>query len=263
MVGRTISNLYQRRYNPPGYEVFRSENLTGLRFRNVNITVRAGEIVSIAGLVGAGRTEVAKAVFGYDPILGGSFRLFGQPVPHPSPKRCVRLGMAFLPEDRKAEGVILKMPIRDNIVAACLNKIFPTGVMRAAVERTVAEKARHDLRIATPSVDKLVGELSGGNQQKVVVGKWLATDCRFFIFDEPTRGIDVGAKAEIYHLLDELALQGAAILMISSEMNEVVGLSDRVYVMSEGEVVKEFTRSEISQEAIISYAIAGGVAAHA
>ena len=261
MVGRKIQNMYQRHHNPPGQEVFSTQKLTGLRFRNVDITVRAGEIVSVAGLVGAGRTEVAKAVFGYDPILSGSYQLFGKTVQSPTPKQCVQMGMAFLPEDRKVEGVILRMPIRENIVAACLNKIFPTGMMNRAVERVTAEKARQDLRIATPNVEKVVGELSGGNQQKVVVGKWLTTDCKFFIFDEPTRGIDVGAKAEIYQLLDSLARQGAAILMISSEMNEVVGLSDRVYVMSEGEVVKEFQRGEISQEAIISSAISGGVKA--
>ncbi|MDR2390232.1 MAG: sugar ABC transporter ATP-binding protein [Planctomycetota bacterium] len=256
MVGRTITRLYERHYNQPGEEVFVTRNLTGIRFRNVNINVRAGEIVSLAGLVGAGRTEVAKAVFGYDPILSGSFELFGQTIKSPSPDRCVRLGMAFLPEDRKAEGVILKMPVKENLVSACLSKLFPNGIINSAIERRHSERFRRELKIVTPSVDKLVGELSGGNQQKVVVGKWLSTDCRFFIFDEPTRGIDVGAKAEIYHLLDALAAKGAAILMISSELNEVVGLSDRVYVMREGDVVKEFPRLELSQEAIISFAIA-------
>ncbi|MDR1519411.1 MAG: sugar ABC transporter ATP-binding protein [Planctomycetota bacterium] len=260
MVGRKITHLYQRRYNDPGEEVFSSRDLAGLRFRGVNINVRAGEIVSLAGLVGAGRTELAKAVFGYDPILRGSFKLFGRTVKAPTPKKCVRLGMAFLPEDRKGEGVILKMPIKENLVAACLGKIFPGGIINRAAEAGLAEEYRRELKIATPDVDKTVGELSGGNQQKVVVGKWLATDGKFFIFDEPTRGIDVGAKAEIYQLLDNLASRGAAILMISSEMNEVVGLSDRVYVMREGEVVKEFQRHELSQEAIISHAIAGGEA---
>ncbi len=261
MVGRTITNLYNRHRNEPGDEVFRTENLTGLRFRNVNIHVREGEIVSIAGLVGAGRTEVAKAVFGYDPILSGNFSLFGRRVNRPTPKKCVRMGMAFLPEDRKAEGVILRMPIKENIVSACLDKVFRGGILNRTVENALGEQYKAELKIATPSIDKLVGELSGGNQQKVVVSKWLATECRFFIFDEPTRGIDVGAKSEIYQLLDQLACQGAAILMISSEMNEVVGLSDRVYVMSEGEIVKEFRHGELSQEAIISHAIAGGTPA--
>ena len=136
--------------------------------------------------------------------------------------------------------------------------MFPNRLLNQKKENEAAEKARKELRIATPSVEKLVGELSGGNQQKVVIGKWLNTDSKFFIFDEPTRGIDVGAKAEIYQLLDKLAGEGAAILMISSEMNEVIGLSDRVYVMREGDVVKELMREELTQEAIVSYAVAGG-----
>ncbi len=258
MVGRKIGNLYSRSYNKPGREVLRTEKLTGLRFRNVDIVVRAGEIVSLSGLVGAGRTEVAKALFGYDPIESGSFSLFGQRVTHPSPQKCVGLGMAFLPEDRKAEGLVLRMPVRQNIVAASLKKIFPNLIINTRQESIIARRYKQELRIATPDVDKLVGELSGGNQQKVVIGKWLATDCKFFIFDEPTRGIDVGAKAEIYHLLDKLAAAGAAILMISSELNEVIGLSDRVYVMREGDMVKELSRGELAQETIVSYAVAGG-----
>lgn len=258
MVGRKITKLYSRRYNKPGREVLRTEKLTGLRFRNVSINVREGEIVSLAGLVGAGRTEVAKALFGYDPIEGGEYYLFGKKVKNPSPKKCVRMGMALLPEDRKNEGLFLKMPIRDNIIAASLNKLFKNGIVQNNTANDTAEKYKKELKIATPNIYKLVGELSGGNQQKVVVGKWLSTDCKFFIFDEPTRGIDVGAKAEIYQLLDDLAANGAGILMISSEMNEVINLSDRVYVMREGEVVKELDRSEVSQEAILAYALAEG-----
>ena len=150
------------------------------------------------------------------------------------------------------------MPVKENIVAASLKKLFKNGIVQSNKEVITAQKYKNELRIATPDIHKLVGELSGGNQQKVVVGKWLATDCKLFIFDEPTRGIDVGAKAEIYQLLDDLASKGAGILMISSEMNEVIGLSDRVYVMRDGEVVKEFDRTELSQEAILTYAIAEG-----
>lgn len=258
MVGRKITNLYNRRYNKPGKEVLRTENLKGLRFKDVSINVRQGEIVSLAGLVGAGRTEVAKALFGYDPIEGGQYYLFGKKVKNPNPKKCVRLGMALLPEDRKNEGLFLRMPIRDNIAAASLNKLFNNGIVQNNIATVTAQKYKDELKIATPDIYKLVGELSGGNQQKVVVGKWLATDCKFFIFDEPTRGIDVGAKAEIYQLLDDLAANGAGILMISSEMNEVINLSDRVYVMRDGEVVKEFDRIAVSQEAILAYAIAEG-----
>lgn len=259
MVGRKIENLYQRHYNPKGEVILRTENLTGLRFRNINITVHAGEIVSLAGLVGAGRSEIAKALFGYDPIEKGVYYFRGQKFSRTTPKKCVKMGMAFLPEDRKGEGLLLKMPIRENIVEASLHKVFSSGILSQKPEYIIAQHYKEELKIATPDVDKIVGELSGGNQQKVVIGKWLATDCKFFIFDEPTRGIDVGAKAEIYKLLDDLTQKGAGILMISSEMNEVIGLSDRVYVMREGEIAMEFDHSEgLTQEAIISHAIAGG-----
>lgn len=258
MVGRKIEQLYQRNHNQPGEEVMRTENLTGLRFRNLNICVRKGEIVSLAGLVGAGRTEVAKTLFGYDPVVSGTFFLNGKEVRRPSPQKCVKLGMAFLPEDRKAEGLVLRMPIKQNIVAAGLARLFRWGFINKRVEEYEAEKYRKELRIACGTVGQLVGELSGGNQQKVVIGKWLLTKGKLFIFDEPTRGIDVGAKAEIYQLLDRLASAGAAILMISSEMNEIVGLSDRVYVMREGDMVREFVRKEIDQEAIIACTLSGG-----
>ncbi len=255
MVGRKIDNLYARSYNKPGKEILRTRDLKGLRFRNVNITVHEGEIVSLSGLVGAGRTEIAKALFGYDPIEGGSFQLFGEEIKKPSPKKCISRGMAFLPEDRKAEGLHLLMPIKENIVAACLKKVFPNFILNGKTEQTLGELYQDKLRIATSDVDKLVGELSGGNQQKVVIAKWLATSCKLIIFDEPTRGIDVGAKAEIYALMDELVSQGYGILMISSELGEVIGVSDRVYVMREGEIQAELSHESLTQENIMRYAI--------
>ena len=257
MVGRTIEKMYERDYNIPGEEILRTDNLSGLRFRNVNITVRAGEIVSLSGLIGAGRTEIGKAIFGYDPITGGEYYMLGRRVARTIPKRSVERGIAFLPEDRKAEGLHLGMPIRANVVMACLKKVFPNSLLSARTERAVASGYREDLRIASPDVEKLVFELSGGNQQKVVVAKWLATKCKLFVFDEPTRGIDVGAKAEIYQLLNNLAKEGCGVLMISSEMNEVVGLSDRVYVMREGEITGELFHDGLSQETIVKYAIGG------
>lgn len=255
MVGRKIDNLYARSYNKPGKEMLRTKNLKGLRFRNVNITVHEGEIVSLSGLVGAGRTEIAKALFGCEPIEGGSFELFGEEIKKPSPQLCIRKGMAFLPEDRKAEGLHLPMPIKDNIVAACLKKTFPNFILNERAELTLGELYKDKLRIAAPDVDKLVEELSGGNQQKVVIGKWLATSCKLIIFDEPTRGIDVGAKAEIYTLMDELVSQGYGILMISSELGEVIGVSDRVYIMREGEIQAELSHEHLTQEDIMRYAI--------
>ena len=257
MVGRTIEKMYERDYNTPGEEVLRTENLTGLRFRDVNITVRAGEIVSLSGLIGAGRTELAKAIFGYDPIVGGEYYMMGKKINRTIPKNSVERGIAFLPEDRKVEGLHLRLPIRTNAVMASLKKVFPSGLLSTRAERELASGYRKELRIVSPDVEKLVVELSGGNQQKVVMSKWLATDCKLFIFDEPTRGIDVGAKAEIYQLLNALAKEGRAILMISSELNEVIGLSDRVYVMKDGEIVGELLRDELNQETIIKYAVGG------
>lgn len=262
MVGRKIEDLYVRNRKKSGEVVLETVNLTGIRFRNVNIYVRRGEIVSLSGLVGAGRTEVAKAIFGFDPLLGGSYLLNGKRITRATPKGSVRRGISFLPEDRKAEGLFLKKSIKQNISAASLFKLFPQGVIHAGAETKLAEDCRQDLNIVTSGVEKLVGELSGGNQQKVLVGKWLVQGSSLYIFDEPTRGIDVGAKAEIYRLLDKLAGEGAAVLMISSELNEVVGLSDRVYIMRDGEVVKEFQQSEISPEALVAYAV-GGEYSHA
>ncbi|WP_243009046.1 sugar ABC transporter ATP-binding protein [Clostridium sp. AM58-1XD] len=261
MVGRKIEKLYNRRWNEPGAVVLRTESLCGIRLRNVNIEVRKGEIVSLSGLVGAGRTEVAKAIFGYDPVTGGKYFFNGKEITRPTPKKSVRMGMAFLPEDRKNEGLLLRKSIKENVVSAGLFKFFPKGLLNDRREAEIAERYRNELKIATTGVEKLAGELSGGNQQKVVIGKWLATGNQFFIFDEPTRGIDVGAKAEIYQLLDHLAAEGAAILMISSEMNEVIGLSDRVYVMYEGEIMGEFSHEEVSQEAIVAKSVGGVKAA--
>jgi ribose transport system ATP-binding protein len=260
MVGRRIEQLYTRRYNAPGEPALQTSNLRGLRFRNVNISVRAGEIVALSGLIGAGRSELAKALFGYEPIEGGSYTLFGEKITRATPKESTRRGMAFLPEDRKTEGLILQMPIKTNIVSACLHKVFPNFLLNKARETRIGEQYRREMRIATPSVDKIVQELSGGNQQKVVISKWLASQSKFIIFDEPTRGIDIGAKAEIYQLMDRLAAEGRAILMISSELGEVIGISDRVYVMREGEVVAELPRAKLSQEELVSWAVRG--AAH-
>lgn len=257
MVGRKIEKLYNRHWNEPGDVVLETKDLCGLRFRNVNIKVRKGEIVSLSGLVGAGRTEVAKALFGYDPVTGGKYIFNGREVTKPVPKKSVRMGMAFLPEDRKSEGLLLRKSIKENMISASLFKYFPKGILNGKIEAQVGETYRKELKIATTNIEKKAGELSGGNQQKVVIGKWLATDNKFFIFDEPTRGIDVGAKAEIYQLLDRLALEGAAILMISSELNEVIGLSDRIYVMYEGEVMGEFSHENATQEAIVAQSVGG------
>ena len=257
MVGRKIENMYERHYREPGKVIFETKDLSGWRFRNVNINVREGEIVSLSGLIGAGRTEIAKAVFGDEPIEHGSYTLYGKQITRTTPVKSVRNSMGYLSEDRKAEGLVLQMPIKENLVAASLTKVFKGGVLRSGPEDEIGKKYVAELRIATPNAEKLVGELSGGNQQKVVIGKWLETGCKFLIIDEPTRGIDVGAKSEIYKLLDRLVGEGYGILMISSEMNEVIGISDRVYVMKDGEITGEVTRENMTQEAIMRFAVGG------
>lgn len=257
MVGRKISNMYVRNYRQPGKVILKTENLTGLRFKDVNIEVHEGEIVSMSGLIGAGRTEVAKSLFGYEPILHGGYTLFGKTIKNPTPQKCIKAGMAFLPEDRKGEGLVLDMPIKSNIVSAALTKVFPNYILNDKKETEIGNQYKDMLRVATPDVNKLVGELSGGNQQKVAIGKWLNTECRFIIFDESTRGIDIGAKAEIYQLMDNLVKDGYGILMISSELNEVIGMSDRVYIMREGEIVGELGKGELTQQGIMQKAIGG------
>ncbi len=258
MVGRKIQKMYERNYREPGDVIFETQDLCGLRFRNVNIKVREGEIVSLSGLIGAGRTEIAKAVFGIEPFDKGSFKLYGREFKRITPTKAVQHSMGLLPEDRKKEGLVLQTPIKENLVAACLKKTFKSGVLHSRTENEIGDKYVRELRIATPDADKIAGELSGGNQQKVVIGKWLQTGCKFLIIDEPTRGIDVGAKSEIYKLLDSLVQQGYGILMITSELNEVIGISDRVYVVKDGEVTGELGRHELTQERIMRYAVGTG-----
>jgi ABC-type sugar transport system ATPase subunit len=222
--------------------------------QDINVTVRCGEIVGLAGLVGAGRTELARVIFGADPYDAGEVTIFGRTV-RGSPAASVAVGVGFLPEDRKREGLALILPLRENVVVASLRRLFPSGVIKRAKEHTVVTDFVKSLDIATPSINRMTKFLSGGTQQKVVLAKWLCTQSRFLIFDEPTRGIDVGAKAEIHQLMNELVKQGAAILMISSELPEVLNMSDRIYVMHKGRITKELSREEANQEAILRHAM--------
>lgn len=256
MVGRKIENMYERHYREPGKVIFETKDLSGWRFRNVNINVREGEIVSLSGLIGAGRTEIAKAVFGDEPIEHGSYTLYGKQITRTTPVKSVRNSMGYLSEDRKAEGLVLQMPIKENLVAASLTKVFKGGVLRSGPEDEIGKKYVAELRIATPNAEKLVGELSGGNQQKVVIAKWLLNEPDIIILDEPTRGIDVGAKRDIYLLLGKLVQQGKAVIMISSEIPELMGVCDRIMVMCEGNFSGEVTRDEFSQERIMTLASA-------
>lgn len=262
MVGRKIEDVYKRTYQPAGEERLRTEKLTGLRFRNVSINLRAGEVVGLAGLVGAGRTEVAKSIFGYDPIEGGEIFINGKAMKRHghTPVRAIAQKVAFLPENRKEEGLFLPLSIRENITQVVLPQRFKGGLLRKKTETEIAEEQIRALRIMTTSAEKLVIELSGGNQQKVVVAKWLLCDSNVIFFDEPTRGIDVGAKSEIYAIINSLAEKGTAVLIISSEMPELIGLSDRIYTMKDGEITGMLTRSEengFEQEEIMRLIIEG------
>ena len=258
MVGRNIDKMFERTYQPRGEEALRVENLgCGKKLKDACMTLHCGEIVGLAGLVGAGRTELARAIFGVDPIDSGKVFVFGKEFHPSSPAQMVQAGVSLLPEDRKNQGLCLILPTSENMVMASLKKLFPKFMVNNRKEKTVVMDYIKDLRIATPSPKRIVQFLSGGTQQKVVLAKWLCTEAKIFIFDEPTRGIDVGAKAEIHAFMNELVKNGAAVLMISSELPEVLGMSDRIYVMREGQIIKELSCQEATQEKIIGFAMGG------
>jgi ribose transport system ATP-binding protein len=256
MVGRPVDTTYTRPQRPtPGAVVLDVKNLFGPSgFSDINLTVRAGEIVGLSGLVGSGRSEVARAIFGADRVTAGEIRLFGEPIGE-SIEASTRGGMALIPENRKTQGLALSRSVGDNIVLAGLRKMFPTGIFVPRRALKAARAVIDKLRIATPTPRRPVATLSGGNQQKVVIGKWLNAEARFFIFDEPTRGIDVGAKSEIFRLLDGLVHNGAAVLMISSEQIEIVHICDRAYVMRSGRIAGELAHHELTEANIVRLGI--------
>ena len=256
MVGHAVDEMFCRDYQTPGKEYLRVENLcSGRRLQDVNINLHSGEIVGLAGLVGAGRTELARAIFGVDKYDSGKIFLFENPINNHSASSMVDNGVSLIPEDRKNQGLALILPVAENIVVSSLDRLFPRFLISKNKEKEIAMKFVEDLRIATPSTTRLAQYLSGGNQQKVVLAKWLCTKAKIFIFDEPTRGIDVGAKAEIHGFMNELVKEGAAVLMISSELPEIIGMSDRIYVMRGGRVVADIAHTEATQERIIEYAM--------
>ncbi len=253
MVGRKVDMSYSREYcRTPGERALRMQGVTARSgIRDIDLEVRAGEIVGLAGLVGSGRTEVARAAFGADPIESGRIEIFGQRQAG-GPTRARRLGAALIPESRKTEGLALIRSVGENLMLASLPRLFPGGWFSPREAARQARELIARLRIATPGPDQRVQVLSGGNQQKVVIGKWLSAESRLFIFDEPTRGIDVGAKSEIFALIDSLVKKGAAVLMISSELAEIVNVCDRTYVMREGRVAGHLVRGQMSEQAILT-----------
>jgi ABC-type sugar transport system ATPase subunit len=256
MVGREVAAVFPARREPAREIALEVRRLTRApHLRSISIHVRRGEIVGLSGLVGSGRTELARAIFGADRVDQGEIRFEGEPLKDHQPPDAIRRGLAFLSEDRKALGLLLNMTVRDNITLANLLKLARAGfVSRAEEARRIAPLVR-DLRIKTPSLEQGIANLSGGNQQKAILARWLFTESRFLIFDEPTRGIDVGAKAEIYQLIARLAATGKSILVISSELPEILGLCHRIYVMREGEIAGEFDALSASQEQLLAAAM--------
>ena len=256
MVGRDLSQFYPHTPHAPGEIVFEAKAVrTPAHPRHeLSFAVRAGEIVGLAGLVGAGRTELLATIFGVAPALGGAMRIAGREIAPQSPRDAIAAGLALVPEDRKKQGVILEMAVRDNISLASLRRDARRGFLHRRRAAELSAEMIRSLQIKTPGHRQAVQFLSGGNQQKVVLGKWLALRPRLLLLDEPTRGIDVGAKQEIYRLMEDLARQGIAILFASSEMEEILGMSDRVIVMHEGRIAGELARDGLSEEAVMHLA---------
>ena len=226
----------------------------GKEVRGVSFELHRGEIVGMAGLVGSGRTNVARLLFGADPLKEGEIWFEGKPVHLRSPRDAIRLGIGLVPEDRKAQGLFLKQSVRYNAAAGLLQRLSRFSFINFRAVNQIVRELVERLRVRTPSLNQQVRNLSGGNQQKVIIARWLALNPKVLIMDEPTRGVDVGAKAEIHALMNELAAQGMAILMISSELPEVLGVSDRILVMREGRLVAELSREEASQDRIMQAA---------
>ncbi len=256
MVGRQLKEKFPKEQVEIGDELLRVVNLSrsGV-LHDVNLTVRKGEILGIAGLIGSGRTEAARAIFGADSIDSGEIFVDGHQVNIKSPVDAVRAGVGFLTEDRKAQGLVLIESVQNNITLASLSQFSPKTFIDRRAETQTAERLVGSLGIKTPTLAQPVQFLSGGNQQKVVVAKWLCSRSRVLIFDEPTRGIDVGAKVEVYQLMNELVRQGVGIIMISSELPEILGMSDRIVVMREGRVAAEFSREDATQENLLAAAL--------
>ena len=252
LVGREVKELYPKEAAEIGDVLLEVKGLTqtGL-FHDVDLTVRSGEIVGLAGLVGAGRSEIAQAVFGVDPYESGTVSIRGRDVPKQDPVAAVRLGLALVPEDRRRHGLVLSATVSKNITMATSKKLSQRGLLTASSENRAAREWAGRLEVKTNALDALAGTLSGGNQQKVVLAKWLSTEPSVLIIDEPTRGIDVGTKAEVHRLLSTLAGAGMGILMISSELPEVLGMADRVLVVHEGRITADIERAEATPETVM------------
>lgn len=255
MVGREVTNYYTRTFNKDGEMSLEVKGLSSAKIKNVSFSVKKGEILGFAGLVGAGRTETIKALLGFDPIKSGEIIIEGKPLRIKCPADAYERGIGFIPESRREESIFPIMPVQFNLTIKDLKEFIHGVHVNTAKERKITAEYIDKLSIKTSSQDACMQNLSGGNQQKVVISSWLATKPKILIMDEPTRGIDVGAKAEIYALMNQLAAEGIAIIMISSELPEIINMSDRVAVFRDGEVSKILDRSVATQEEIMKYAV--------
>jgi len=256
MADRDITDHFPKRKAPLGDEVLRVENLsTHDKLEAVSLTLHRGEVLGIAGLLGSGRTELARAIFGADPIAAGRISVRQERVNIPSPAAAIGRGIGFLTEDRKKQGLVLSLSVKHNIGLSNMDRLAPKAVINSARMKALARTFVDKLQIKTPSIEQKVVNLSGGNQQKVALAKWLARDVDILIFDEPTRGIDVGAKVDIYELMNELTARGVGIIMISSELPEILAMSDHILVMNQGRVAREFSPEEATQEKVLSVAL--------
>ena len=258
MVGREMTQKYPTRKPCIDYNnvLLELKDVCGNGDENMNLKIHAGEVLGLGGLVGAGRTELAEVIFGSKPKESGQIILKGKEINPKSPREAIDLGIALVPEDRKRHGALLTNSIKNNINMPIYERISRASVINSSVEKSNAEKYRKDIQIKCPSINMLVKNLSGGNQQKVILGKWLAADSQLIIFDEPTRGIDVGAKYEIYKLINDLVESGRSVLMISSEMEELIGMSDRIIVLAEGKMTGELQKDEFNADTIMAFASA-------
>ena len=263
MVGRDLSQFYNRTATSPGEVVLELDRLrTPVHPGDeISFSVRSGEIVGIAGLVGAGRTELLQTIFGVTPAVGGTMKLEGRELNPKTSMEAIDSGVVLAPEDRKRHGLVLEMSVRENTSLARLRQDQKVGMIDFRGEAKLAEKTIKKMNVKTPHAEQIVQYLSGGNQQKVVLGKWLAMNPRLLLLDEPTRGIDIGSKQEIYRLMEELAASGVAVLFVSSEMEEVLGMADRALIMHEGAITGELSRDQLSEEAIMQLATGNQAAA--
>ena len=257
MIGRKLETMFPKRASTEFTEkVLDVKGITSAVNNDCSFFVHKGEVVGLSGLVGSGRTELVRAVFGADAISSGEVFLNGKSVKVKNPKHAVNLGIGLIPEDRKKHGVILTKPIRQNTTMASVGKVVNMGIINHKEEKKAStELIINKLKTKAPNVDADVGDLSGGNQQKVALSKWIFSDCAVIIFDEPTRGVDVGAKSEIYQIINDLASAGKGVIVISSEMEEIIGLCDRVYVMHEGRITGMINKGEITENNLMRYAI--------